>query len=518
MNQSAKISIKEKIGYAFGDAAANLVWRGALAYLSIFYTDTFGISAAAAALLLLLVRLSDGVTDIVMGMIADRTTTKHGKFRPWVLWSAPVLGLFMALTFTTPDLEYVWKLVWAYTTYIILTLAYTANNVPYSALMGVMTSDVKERTSLSGFRFAGAFHGGILVMGFTPDLVKLLGNGNDAIGYQYTMYVFSLALILMMIITYASTKERLLPKANTNQSLKSELSDLSKNLPVIIIPLIALTLFFHYRNFVTAGILIMVLVVMHFLIKAFKKKPIEKMSTSQVDMLDLLSNKPWIVLLTVGFLFMMFNAVKYGVIPYYFKYYLNDELLTGKYFIALLVISVVGALLTGPLSNVFGKRNLFIWSLLLGGVFSAVFFWLPSNNVTLIFTFGCASEFFAAIMPTLFFSMLGDSADYSEWKTGRRATGLIFSAGTFINKTGGGFAGALVLVVLGIYGYNGQDTTTVEGAIPAMKFLMSWIPAVFAVFAAAVMALYPLTQQKMTQITQELNQKRNNELALEKQG
>lgn len=509
--QSEIISIREKIGYALGDAAANLVWRGALAYLTIFYTDTFGITATAAALLLLLVRLSDGITDIIMGMVSDRTTSRWGKFRPWVLWSAPILGLFMALTFTTPDFSYAGKLAWAYFTYVMLTLAYTANNVPYSALMGVITPSNSERTSLSGFRFAGAFGGGILVMGFTPDLVKFFGKGNDAIGYQYTMYVFAVVLVIMMMITFFSTKERVKPKALGSKSLKEEVLDLSKNMPVIIVPLIAITLFFHYRNLTTGILFVAVIVLMYFLIRRFMNKPSDSMSNSQLDMLDLLKNKPWLILLVVGFLFMMFNAVKYGVIPYYFKYYLQDELLTGKYFIALLVVSVIAALLTGALSRFIGKKRLFIWSMILGAVFSAIFFWLPPSSISLIFVFGCASEFFAAIMPTLFFSMLGDSADYSEWKTGRRATGLIFSAGTFINKTGGGFAGALVLVVLGAYGYNGQDASTVEGSIPAMKLLMSWIPAFFAIATALFLAFYPITTKMNLQIEAELSEKRKNE-------
>ena len=250
---------------------------------------------------------------------------------------------------------------------------------------------------------------------------------------------------------------------------------------------------------------------MYLVIRRFMNKPTDKMSHSQLDMLDLLKNKPWLILLAVGFLFMMFNAVKYGVIPYYFKYYLQNELLTGKYFIALLIISVIAALLTGVLSKRFGKKNLFIWSMILGAIFSAVFFWLPPSNLTLIFVFGCASEFFAAIMPTLFFSMLGDSADYSEWKTGRRATGLVYSAGTFINKTGGGFAGALVLVVLGVYGYDGQDASTVQGAIPAMKLLMSWIPAGFAIATALFLFFYPISSKLNLKIEAELAEKRKEE-------
>jgi len=239
-----KLPFYEKVGYAMGDAAANLVWRGALAYLAVFYTDTFGLTAAAAAMLFLVVRLTDGVTDIIMGMIADRTTTKWGKFRPWILWSTPFLALFMVLSFTTPDLSYTGKLVYAYITYIGLTLAYTVNNVPYSALMGVITPSDTERTSLSGFRFAGAFAGGLLVMGFLPDLVAYFGDGNDAMGYQYSMYLFAAMLIVLMLITFVTTKERVSSTIDETSNLKAELTDLSKNLPFIILPLLATTLFF----------------------------------------------------------------------------------------------------------------------------------------------------------------------------------------------------------------------------------------------------------------------------------
>jgi GPH family glycoside/pentoside/hexuronide:cation symporter len=246
-----KLPFYEKVGYAMGDAAANLVWRGALAYLAVFYTDTFGIAASSAALLFLVVRLSDGVTDIIMGMIADRTNTPWGKFRPWILWSTPFLCIFMVLSFTTPDLSDSAKLVYAYVTYIGLTLAYTVNNVPYSALMGVMTGDDKERTSLSGYRFAGAFLGGLLVMGFLPSLVKYFGAGDDAIGYQYTMYAFAALLMVLMIITVFTTKERVIPVQQTGGSLGSELLDLTKQLPFILIPLLSITVFFYYRNLST---------------------------------------------------------------------------------------------------------------------------------------------------------------------------------------------------------------------------------------------------------------------------
>ncbi len=503
-----KLPFYEKVGYAMGDAAANLVWRGALAYLAVFYTDTFGLTAAAAAMLFLVVRLSDGVTDIIMGMIGDRTNTRWGKFRPWILWSTPFLALFMVLCFTTPDLSNTNKLIYAYVTYIGLTLAYTVNNVPYSALMGVMTPSDTERTSLSGFRFAGAFAGGLLVMGFLPDLVAFWGNGNDAIGYQYTMYLFAAILIALMVITFTTTKERITPAIDETTNLKSELADLAKNLPFIILPLLAVTLFFYYRDIYSGLFFVIVMASMCILIKDLIKNTPKDMSGTQRDMVDLLTNKPWLILLGIGFLTMMFNGIKYGTIAYYFKYQVGDELMAGKYFIALLIVSILGALSTNFLSSKLGKRKLFIVSLILSGLLTVAFFWVPAGNITAIFILGCSAEFFAAMMPTLFFTMLGDSADYSEWKNGRRATGLIYSAGTFVQKTGGGFAGALVLVVLAGYGYDGMDKSTIEASLPGMQLLMSWIPAAFAFAGAALMVFYPLTSKQNQQIGDELIQRR----------
>lgn len=510
-----KLPLYEKIGYAMGDAAANLVWRGALAYLAVFYTDTFGLAASAAALLFLVVRLSDGVTDIIMGMIADRTHTRWGKFRPWIFCSTPFLCLFMVLCFTTPDLSDSGKLVYAYVTYIGLTLAYTVNNVPYSALMGVMTADDNERTSLSGFRFAGAFMGGLFVMGFLPTLVEMFGNGDDATGYQYTMYVFAALLMALMVISVATTKERVVPIVKEEKSLKAELIELAKQSPFILLPLLAITLFFYYRNWPSGLFFVVVMALMTWLVrrvlKANKQSNDNQTQSSgvQQDMLDLITNKPWLILLGIGFLTMMYNGIKISVIAYYFKYYVGDELLVGQYFIALLVVSILGALCTSFLAKRLGRKPLFILALLLSSVLTCAFYWLPSDNVSQIFILGCASEFFAAMMPTLFFSMLGDSADYNEWRNGRRATGLVYSAGTFVQKTGNGFAGALMLVVLASYGYDGMDISTVDGAIPGMTLLMSFIPAAFGVAAAVLMVFYPITEQKQKQMTEELIQRRH---------
>ncbi|RDV26862.1 MFS transporter [Alteromonas aestuariivivens] len=506
------LPIREKLGYAMGDAAANLVWRGALAYLAVFYTDTVGLAASATALLFLIVRLSDGVTDIIMGMIADRTTTRWGRFRPWILFSTPFLALFMVLCFSTPRLGPTGNLVYAYVTYIGLILAYTANNVPYSALMGVMTENDRERTSLSGFRFAGAFLGGLLVMGFLPSLVAYFGQGDSAKGYQNSMMLFAALLMVFMLITVFSTKERIVPVAQNSRG--HALRDLLRQLPYILLPLTAISAFIYYRNVYTALILGLICLMGYGYVRKWLHTPSSELSKTKQDVVDLITNKPWLILLAMGFLTMMFNGIKYGVVAYYFKYLVGDAVLAGEYFIALLVVSVFGALCTRYLADRFGRRGLFVLSLVMSSVLTCGFYWVPADNLAAVFVLGCAAEWFAAMMPTLFFSMLGDAADYSEWKNGRRATGLVYSAGTFVQKAGSGFAGALVLMVLAYYGYNGLDPASVAQAKPGMILLMSFIPAIFGFLGAGLMMLYPISEQQQIRMTEELITRRRQNVAL----
>ena len=445
----AKIRIGEKIGYALGDTASNIAWRTLTTFLLIFYTDVFGISAAAAGVLLLVTRLTDGFTDVIMGMIADRTNTSKGKFRPWILWTAIPMGVILALTFTTPDFGPTGKLIYAYVTYISLTLIYTANNVPYSALMGVMTADEQERTSLSSFRFAGAYFGGILTQGLLIYLVLFLGNGDENKGYQYAIYLLSAVLTGFLLITYFTTRERIKPETVEKSNIWQDLSDLFKN-------------------------------------------------------------KPWLILLVVGFLFVTYNSIKQGITVIYFKRFLDNETLAASYMVVLLVVSMIAALITTPLANKYGKKNLFIYVMLFSGITNALLYFASAQDVTLIFILGTLSEFGAGIMPVLFFSMLGDSADYSELKNGRRATGLVYSAGTFAMKFGGGVAGAIIGFVLAGYGYDGMDETSIAAAIPGITMLMSWIPALFTLPVVLFLLRYPLSSIQLVEMAKELKQLRKN--------
>ncbi|MBN1997115.1 MFS transporter [candidate division KSB1 bacterium] len=452
---SDRIKFGEKLGYSLGDAAANIAWRPLIAFLPIFYTDTFGLPEAAVALLLMITRSFDGVTDVIMGTIADRTNTRHGKFRPWLLWTAVPFGLFLALTFTTPKFAQQGKLIWAYTTYILLTLAYTANNVPYSSLTGVLTGSVKERTSVSSFRFFGAYLGGLISLGLIPILVKYLGKGNDNAGYQSTMYILAGVLVVFSLVAFFSTKERIKPPASQDSSIWKDLKGIA-------------------------------------------------------------TNRPWAMLLALGFLWVTYNSIRQGAAAYYFKWYLGKETLVGVFFIAVVLASIASTFIAPFLSNRIGKKQLFITVMAISALFTAFIYVLKPQNVVLIFVLGTLAELAAGIMPILFFAMLGDAADYGEFKTGRRTTGLIYSAGTFAMKFGGGVAGAVMIWVLKFYGYAGKDLasggaalTQSDTAMIGVKLINSFVPVVFIGLAILLMIFYPLSHQKMEEIESELKQRRN---------
>ncbi len=513
MQQSThKLSLREKVGYSMGDAAANFVWRSGF-FIPVFYTDTFGLAAAHATILILLVRLSDGITDIMMGSIADRTNTKQGKFRPWILWSTPFLALFLALIFTTPDFSYTGKVIYAFVIYFCLTLAYTANNVPYGALMGVMTDSVTERASLSSFRFIGAFTGGLLVMSTLPFLVEKLGEGNEAQGYQRTMFIFAVLLIAFLLITYKSTKERIKPPVQTNKPFWEEMKDLFCNLPVILLPVFGISIFIiglAMEDWTSTHKTIAALVMLGSFIftvqlrKRLINRPADQLTNAQKDMADLLTNKPWLILLAVGIMFGLFTVVRPSAASYYFKYFLNRPDLIGYYFAITLVASLAAAVATGWLSRRFNKRTLMIAAFTLGALFNGAIYFIDPQQITAMMVLATIGEFFAGMMPVLFFSMLGDTVDYSEWKNGRRATGLIYSAGTFINKTGHGFAGAMVLIVLTLYGYQATNAEAITAAVPGMVLLMSAIPALIGVLGTVFVLWYPLDDKTMKNIESEL--------------
>ena len=524
-----KVSFKEKFGYGLGDAAANIGWRGVGTFLIIFYTDVVGLSPAIVGALLLISRFSDGISDIIMGVIGDRTESKYGKFRPWILWTAIPLGISLALLFTSPDWGESGKIIYAYITYIAFTLLYTANNIPYGALMAVMSGDHKERTSIGSFRMIGSFGGGLLVNGALLFLVAYFGNVGPQVAvtqleektYQVDISATKDVQNVNVktangIATFAWADERSstdTPTVGKTFSMKSNetysfLVKGEENLSAENFRIINQKKGYTYSFYLMSVILVLLMFVTFATTKERIKPPKTQTTNLKQDFKDLIKNRAWFTLLVTALFSSTYNALKGGIIIIYFTHYLHNQLLAASYLVGLMLVSIVGAILMTPLSIRFGKRNLFIASLLVSGALISLIIFCGPEAVVAIFVLGLLSELIGAMFSTLTFVMLGDAADYSEWKNNRRATGLVYSAGSFSTKFGGGIAGAIIGFVLSKYGYDGLDPVAIQGAIPGIKMLMSWIPAVVAVIGAVTMMFYPLSKKMMDKISVELEERR----------
>ncbi len=439
---SEKLSLKEKVGYALGDVASNFYWRVFDVFLFIFYTDVFGISAAAVGTMMLVTRIIDAVSDPLMGALADRTTTRFGKFRPYLLLGILPIAAAGVLTFTVPDLGDDGKLIWAYGTYIFMMLAYTFINVPYGALLGVVTADSQERTTLTSFRFIGAFSGGTLVAYMTPELVNMLGNGNEALGWQLTMGCYGLISAVLFTLTFLATKERIAPPKNQQTSIKQDIMDLTKN-------------------------------------------------------------KPWLILFSLALIIMFTITLRASTGTFYFKYYVGREDLIGTFTAVYMISLAIGAASTPLLSRYFDKRSLLIGLMSLVALFSAGFYLIPPNNLTMMFIMQALIGFCLGPKSPLVFSMYADTADYSQYKNGRRATAMIFSAAAFSQKLGGAFAGAMIGWLLSSMGYVANQQQSPD-SLMGILLLNTLIPAAFALLAVWVVKHYSLDEQKMQHINQSL--------------
>ncbi len=526
-----KISVREKVSYALGDGAANIAWRGVSTFLLIFYTDVFGLTPATVGLLMLVARLSDGVSDICMGIIGDRTNTRFGKFRPWILWTAIPLAVILSLLFTAPQWDMTMKIAYAYITYILFTLIYTANNIPYGALMAVMTNDDKERTSIGSYRMVGAFAGGMIVQGALLFLVAYFGNVNPQVEvHQTEEKIATVSVVFPKDVEhiFIQTEDNIATfleinvssdSPTTGKSLTNVEKDVVYNfvvegendLTAEKIRIIDQSKGYSRAIYVLSAFLAVFLLLTFAGTKERVQPPKEQKTNIGRDIVDLVKNRPWLVLLVVGLLFNIYNNIKQGITVIYFTHYLHDQLLAASYMIALMVASIIGATATAKLSNEIGKKNLFIYALLFSGIVNMMMYFCTPDSKSAIFIIGTLSEVAAAVLPTLFFTMLGDAADYSEYVNHRRATGLIYSAGSFATKFGGGIAGAVIGAVLSIYGYNGLDSNAIAQAEGGIVALMSYIPAIFVICAALMMKFYPLDSQKTSEITLELQTRRTQE-------
>ncbi|MGA8740278.1 MAG: MFS transporter [Terracidiphilus sp.] len=442
-----KLSFTEKSGYALGDMAANFVFQAMLALQLDFYTHTFGLTAAQAGTLFLVVGLGVACLNPVMGMIADRTTSKWGKFRPWLLWTAVPFGIIGVLTFTTPNISPAGKIIYAWTTYILLRLIYTINNVPYASLTAVMTSDPDERTSISSYRQIAANSAGFIVASLAIPMVKFFGRGDDARGYQFTMGILSGLSVIFFIVAFFATKERIQPNPQQKTSLRQDLSDLFQNRPWVVLFLATL---FYFAAIVIRGNVML---------------PYFRFVARNVD------------------LFSWFNG--FG-----------------------LVSLLVGVALSTAVSIRVGKRQLFIGSMFLSGIFTMALFVIPPGATVAIIVTEVLRQFSYGLSGPIIWAMMGDVADYGEWKTGRRASGTVTAAVVFSLWAGLALGGAIAGWLFSLYGFVSEAQVQTAHAQTGILLTAS-VYAGLAFFAvAACLLFYPISREENQKIADALSERR----------
>jgi GPH family glycoside/pentoside/hexuronide:cation symporter len=457
-----KISLKEKIGYGLGDAASSMFWKIFSMYLLFFYTDVFGLAPAVVGTMFLITRIWDSCFDPIVGIIADRTKTKWGKFRPYLLWVAIPFAVIGVLTFYTPDFDEKGKIIYAYVTYSLMMMIYSLINVPYASLLGVMSSDRKDRNTLSSYRMVFAFGGSLLALWLIEPLVNYFGgNLNSKTGWLATIAVFGLITTAFFWACFFWTKERIKPIDEEQTNLKEDLK-------------------------------------------------------------DLLKNKPWWILLGAGIGALIFNSIRDGAAVYYFKYYVSSSVNfdfslfgtdfhmtpTSIYLVLGQAANIIGVIAATPLANKFGKKKTFFGAMALAAILSLLFYFFGKEDVFLIMSFQVLISICAGCIFPLIWSMYADSADYSEWKQGRRATGLVFSASSMSQKFGWTIGGAGAGWLLGYYGFqaNVEQTATAQNGI---QLMLSILPAIAAAISVVFIAFYPLSEEKLQTIEQDLNEKRD---------
>ena len=451
------IPLKEKIAYGFGDMASSMFWKLFSMYLLFFYTDIFGLAASAVGTMFLVTRIWDTLFDPVVGSIADRTSSRWGKFRPYLLYIAIPSGITGVLTFTTPDLSVTGKLIYAYITYSAMMMIYSLINVPYASLLGVISADTKDRNTLASFRMAFAFAGSLIALALIEPLVTLFSKGSSVkTGWQMAVAVIAAICVVLFLACFAGVKERVQPIKDKKNSLKKDITDLTRN-------------------------------------------------------------KPWWILLCAGIMALIFNSIRDGATLYYFKYFiqnieafkLGDTSITYStlYLIVGQGANIIGVILASPIANRTGKKTTYMGAMLIASIFSILFYWLAKEQLVLIFIFQFVISICAGIIFPLLWSMYADIADYSEWKTGRRATGLIFSSSSMSQKFGWTIGGALTGWLLDGFGFKAneiQGSTAQNGIL----LMLSFLPAMGSILSILFIALYPLSESRVAEISIALEKRR----------
>lgn len=453
------LSKKEKIGYGLGDMASNLYFQTFVVFMPIFYTDVFGLAPAAMGTMMLFSRFWDAANDPLMGMIADRTDTKWGKFRPYIAGFAIPIGLAGFFAFNTPNFGASGNLIYAYVTYILLMMMYTGVNVPYAALMGVITPNSAERTSVSQYRFAFAFIGQFIAGAVTLGLVEYFGSGNEAIGWRMVMVLYGIVAAALLFGTFSLTKERVLPKVSKQNRIKDDLKNLMKN-------------------------------------------------------------KPWILMGLATFFQLTFIVMRGSSTTYYFRYFVGNQelnllgmnidlgyaLFTSSFIGVGTVATFIGALLTSRINKYISKKTIYSRFLIMSAICSLLFYFLAPENIILIYTLNALVSFFFGAVSVTQWAMYTDTADYGEWKFGRRSTALIMAASLFALKMGLTAGGTIVGWVLEGYGFVANEIQT-ESTLLGIKMLMSVFPALFGIIGGFLVLFYPITDEKMVEIELDLKNK-----------
>lgn len=457
------ITFKEKIGYGFGDAASSMFWKLFGMYLLFFYTDVFGMEAAAVGTMFLITRVWDSFFDPVVGIIADRTESRWGKFRPYLLYLAIPFGVIGVFTFFTPAFSSADKVVYAYVTYSLMMVVYSGINVPYASLLGVMSPDPKDRNVLSTYRMAFAYIGSFVTLLLFMPMVNYFSGHSKAIadqqhGWFMAVIVIAIICITLFLLCFTFTKERVKPIRVKQAPLKDDLK-------------------------------------------------------------DLLRNRPWWILLGAGIAALIFNSIRDGATIYYFKYYVEEDLfgtvnilnipfvLSGLYLALGQAANLLGVVLAAPISNLIGKRYTYMGAMAIATVLSIIFYGLGSHNITFIFIIQALISMCAGSIFPLLWSMYADCADYSEYKTGNRATGLIFSSSSMSQKMGWAIGTALTGWLLAYFGFEANQVQN-DATINGIKMFMSILPAVGSVFSIIFISFYPLTESKLKKITASLKERR----------
>ena len=477
-NVSQKLSFLEKFGYSLGDLAANLVFQTLMTYLAYFYTDIYGLNASDATAIMYIVGTVAAFSfNPVIGALADRTNSKWGKFRPWILYTSIPLGIISVMAFSTPNFGYEGKVVYAVITYTLLLLLYASSNLPYSALSGVITGDMKERNSISSYRFVAVMFAQFFVQVFMLPIIIYSGAGDKALGIEIVMTWLAVIGTIMLLITFFTTKERIVPTE-------------------------------------------------------------EQKSSVFEDLKDLITNKPWLIMLTLTTLTFISLAMKGGSYVYYFENYIDESRLTvfispildyltsieinffgndpvsagfGLFNAGGIIFMIFGIGLSKALADRFGKRNIFALFLFISTIFIILFYFFDKSSVELMFGSQILHGFFYGITIPLLWAMIADVADYSEWKNNRRATAIIFSAMMVGLKLGLTIGGGLVVQILGNYGYEANsELAQSEHVIQGVKLLVSIYPAIPFLIGIALLYFYEINKKMETQIEIDLRDRRLN--------